>query len=125
MKPSASLGCRPIAAKTCGKRSAAASASWQVAAFVPTVSIRLTPASTAAATRSASLGLQTCRWVWLSITDRPSVLGKQLRELLDRAEPAGLRAGVLQARRRCAERGEQLRRALGDPGVQEDGDDAQ
>ena len=54
----ASLGCRPIAAYTWGKSSAAASAARHEAPSVPTVTIRVTPAASAAATSSATGGSQ-------------------------------------------------------------------
>ena len=58
---------------------------------VPTVRIRVTPASTAAATSSASGGSQNSRWVWLSIIGGPlSALGEQRLERADRGAATAL-----------------------------------
>src|SRR5689334_19826320 len=101
---------------------------------MPTVRIRITPASRAAATNSASGPGPRSRWVWESITDGsvrgcgarqnpsrsrtgPSGLGEERRELLD-AGSAGHRA-VRRAGERAvvgAERVQEPLRGLGDVG---------
>src|SRR5579859_5913183 len=104
--PAAEFGWRPMAAYTCGKASAAARAARQDSPVVPTVTIRLTPASNAASTSSASGGSHISRCVWLSITAR-SALGEQRLEHLDHA-PRGLPPdGELEPRVLEAERAEQ------------------
>ena len=75
MNPVAALGWRPIAAHTSSKRSLASSACRQLSASMPTVSIRVTPASRAAPTSSSSLAFANARWVWESTIGYASCLG--------------------------------------------------
>src|ERR1700677_4088102 len=123
-KPLAAVGWRPIAAYTCGKSSAAASAARHDAPSMPTVSMRVTPAAPAAATSSVLGGSHRCRWVWESITVARE-LSRGLREQrLERADGPSERVRVVPARTRqravlTAERAEQLVRAGGHVRVQQ------
>src|SRR5438105_713482 len=106
-KPLAALGWRPIAAYTCGKASAAASARRQDALSVPTVSMRRTPAASAAETSSASGGAHRSRWVWESITAPLRRFGEQRLDLAHALDAPGAQLGAGERQVARAERCEQ------------------